>query len=116
MSIWAVANGFLDDLPVADAKRFETDLLLFMDASHPEIGEAIRSSGDLSEETEGQLRAAVQEFKGTFAPSGAAPPPREASAEELEEEGQEAVRRYRPSPQEVERKAGPAGQGSQGAP
>jgi F-type H+-transporting ATPase subunit alpha len=117
ISIWAVTNGLLDDIPVSDVKRFETDFLLFMDASRPEIGQAIRNSGDLSEDTESQLKAAVEEFKGTFAPSGDAPPPKEAEAEELEGEEQEAVRRFRrPKPEDVERKAGPAGQGSQGAP
>src|SRR5205823_2888150 len=81
ISIWAVTNGLLDDIPVADVKRFETDFLLFMDASHPEVGQAIRSSGDLSEESEAALKAAVEEFMGTFAPSAGASPPREAEAE-----------------------------------
>src|SRR5207245_377635 len=63
MEIWTVTNGYLDDLPVADVKRFEEQFLTFMDASHPDVGTAIRSSGDLSEETEASLRAAVEQFK-----------------------------------------------------
>jgi F-type H+/Na+-transporting ATPase subunit alpha len=98
MAIWAVTNGFLDDLPIADAKRFETQFIEFMDATHPEIGQAIRSSGDISEETEASLRTAVEEFKSSFAASGVPEPPKEAEAEALEGEGQESVKRYRPAP------------------
>jgi F-type H+-transporting ATPase subunit alpha len=98
MVIWAVTNGHLDDIPVADAKRFESLFVEFLDATHPEIGKQIRSSGDLSDETEAALRTAVEEFKESFSPSAEAPPPKEAEAEALEEEGQETVQRYRPPP------------------
>ncbi len=98
MVIWAVTNGHLDDLAVADAKRFETQFIEFMDATHPEIGQAIRSSGDLSDETESSLRSAVEEFKSSFATSEAPPPPQEEDAEALESEEQESVKRYRPPP------------------
>jgi F-type H+-transporting ATPase subunit alpha len=98
MAIWAVTNGYLDDLPVGDAKRFEEQLQTFMEQRHPEIGKAIRESGDLPEENEGALRQAVEEFKGTFSPSGEALPPKEAEAEELEREDEEKMRRYRPKP------------------
>ena len=40
ISIWVVSNGFLDDLPVADARRFEEQLHAWLDANHPEVGEA----------------------------------------------------------------------------
>jgi F-type H+-transporting ATPase subunit alpha len=102
MVIWAVTNGFLDDVPIADAKRFETQFVEFMDATHPELGKEIRSSGDLSDETEAALRQAVQEFKDSFSPSAEAPPPKEAEANALEEEGQETVQRYRPPPPPAE--------------
>jgi F-type H+-transporting ATPase subunit alpha len=83
---------------VADAKRFETQFLEFMDATHPDIGSTIRSSGELSDETEEALRRAVQEFKSSFAPSGSPPPPKDEEAEALESEEQESVKRYRPPP------------------
>ncbi len=117
ISIWSVANGFLDDLPLADAKRFETGLLEFMDLSHPEVGQAIKASGDLSDETEAALRSAIDDYKRTFAPSGEAPPPKEAEMEALTDEEQETVKRYqRPTAEEFQQKAGPAGEGGQFAP
>jgi F-type H+-transporting ATPase subunit alpha len=117
ISIWAVANGFLDDLPLADAKRFETGLIEFMDLAHPEVGEAIRRGGDLSDETEAALRSAIEDYKRTFEPSGEVAPPHEAEADALTDEEQETVKRYqRPTAEEFEQKAGPAGEGGQFAP
>src|SRR5439155_5278746 len=98
MAIWAVTNGYLDDLPVADVKRFEEQFLSFMEQRHPEIGEGIREGGDLSEDGEGALRQAVEGFKGQFSPSGDVPPPKEAEADALEREDEETMRRYRPKP------------------
>src|SRR4029453_2351897 len=47
IAIWAGGNGYLDDIPVEDARRFEAELLEFMDASHPDVGEHIRNEGTL---------------------------------------------------------------------
>ena len=116
MSLWAVTNGLLDDLPVADSKRFETGFLEFMDLSHPEIGQGIKESGDLNEEAEVALRSAVEEYKKTFAPSGGPAAPKEAAADELTDEEQETIRTHRRTRQDFEETAGPAGEGSQGAP
>src|SRR5215210_5141945 len=56
ISIWAGGNGYLDDIPVEDVQRFETELLEFMDASHPDVGEHIRAQGTLPEEVEAKLK------------------------------------------------------------
>ena len=37
IAIWAGGNGYLDDIPVEDVRRFEAELLEFMDASHPDV-------------------------------------------------------------------------------
>jgi F-type H+-transporting ATPase subunit alpha len=111
ISIWAGANGYLDDLPVEDARRFERELLEFMDASHPDVGEHIRNEGTLPDEVEATLKEAVEQFKGRFRPSGERPAPREKDADPMAEgtEGQDSVKRYRRSPEEFESEAGPAG-------
>jgi F-type H+/Na+-transporting ATPase subunit alpha len=111
--IFAVSNGFLDDLPVADARRFESELLQFISLRHPEVGRAIVETGSLSEELSGQLRDATQAFKDGFVPSEGAKSPKEATAAPLTDEEQEAMKRYRrPTPEEFSQKAGPAGQAS----
>jgi F-type H+-transporting ATPase subunit alpha len=117
ISIWFVTNGMIDDLPAADAKRFEEGLHAWLDANRSEIAQHIREKGDFPPEVEEQLRAAVEEFKRDFVPSGQAAAPAQEEAEGLTEEEQERLRRYRrPTEQEFREKAGPAGAGSAGAP
>ncbi|HXF57124.1 MAG TPA: F0F1 ATP synthase subunit alpha [Actinomycetota bacterium] len=107
MVIFAVTNGYLDDVPVADCKRFEAELLGFLRTRYPEIGRRIADTGDLAEETEEALRAAIKEFRATFQTSEGARALREAEAAPLSEEEQEALKRFRrPTPEEYERKAG----------
>ena len=73
MSIYAVTNGYLDAIPVADAKRFETEFLEYMESRHPEVGRHIAEQGDLPDEVEGKLKSALEEFSKQFAPSEEGP-------------------------------------------
>jgi F-type H+-transporting ATPase subunit alpha len=99
ISIWAVANGFTDDLPLPDVRRFESELHEFLRERHDDLCEHIRGEGSLPEEIEGKLREAVEEFKNQFSPSGEERPPKEAEAGELEgEEEQEKLKRKRRKP------------------
>ena len=91
-------------------RRFERELLEYMDASAPDVGEHIRNEGTLPDEVEAKLREAVEQFKSRFRPSGDRPAPREDADPMAEgEEGQDSVKRYRRSPEEFEAEAGPAG-------
>jgi F-type H+-transporting ATPase subunit alpha len=61
--IWAVTNGYLDNVPVAKVRAFETGFLRFLGSSHPEIGQAIVKERTLSDATIDALKKAVVEFK-----------------------------------------------------
>jgi F-type H+-transporting ATPase subunit alpha len=61
--LFALTNGFLDDVPVNRVRTFEAAFHRFMQSTHPEIGETIQSSGLLSDETAEALRRAIVEFK-----------------------------------------------------
>jgi F-type H+-transporting ATPase subunit alpha len=63
--LYALNNGFLDDVPVDKIRDFEAAFHKFMGSSHPEIGDAIRSERVLSDETAKRLSDAVTEFKNT---------------------------------------------------
>jgi F-type H+-transporting ATPase subunit alpha len=65
--IYAGVNGYLDPLPVNRVRAFEDQLLTTIRTKHPEILEAIRSSKDLSDDTAGKLKAAVDAFAKSFA-------------------------------------------------
>ncbi|CAH1659406.1 F0F1 ATP synthase subunit alpha [Chelatococcus asaccharovorans] len=65
--IYAGVNGYLDPLPVNRVRGFEEALLGAVRTKHPEILEAIRTSKDLSDDTAGKLKAAVEDVAKTFA-------------------------------------------------
>ncbi|MGH2671692.1 MAG: F0F1 ATP synthase subunit alpha, partial [Actinomycetota bacterium] len=73
MSIYAVTNGYLDDIPVDDAKRFEEELLQYLDTRHAEIARHIGTEGTLPEEVEAKLESAIEDFKRQFRPSEEGP-------------------------------------------
>ncbi len=64
--IYAGANGYLDDIPVSDVVKFESELYPFMDAKYPNILETIREEKKLSDQTIELLNSALDEFKSTF--------------------------------------------------
>ncbi|MCC6454352.1 MAG: F0F1 ATP synthase subunit alpha [Caldilineaceae bacterium] len=68
-SIWAVSNGFLDKIAVSDVKAWETAMHTYLDASHPEIGQAIMRSKDLDKDTTEALRLALTDFNQTWVPT-----------------------------------------------
>ena len=67
ISIWAITNGFTDDLPVESVQEFERELLDHMRTHHDDIRDTIRESGKLEEDTSKRLKSAVGEFKDSFA-------------------------------------------------
>jgi hypothetical protein len=57
---------------VEDAKRFIAEFLEYVGARVPEIGEHIKSKGDLPDELETKLKSEIADFKGSFQPTEAA--------------------------------------------
>ncbi len=66
MNLFAVTNGYLDEVPVADVKRWEQELHAYMDANHPEIGRTILRTQDLPDEMSDSLRLALETFNSTY--------------------------------------------------
>ncbi len=65
MALYAVTNGFVDDVPVEKVRDFEAAFLQFMESAHPGVGETIAQEKAMSKETLEALRTAVEEFKRT---------------------------------------------------
>ena len=70
MSLYAAAKGYIDDIPVHDVTRFEKELLAYLAANGPEIGESIRTEKKITDATEALLKKAIVNFKDTFAITG----------------------------------------------
>ena len=64
--IYVVTNKYLIDVPVADVTRFEKEFFEFLDTKYPEIPGAIAQEKVISDETDAKLKAAIEEFKGSF--------------------------------------------------
>ncbi len=65
-SIWAGGEGYLDDVPVEDVSRFEAEFLDYLQRSHSGVLDAIRETGQLSDDTVASLKDAIEEFKKGF--------------------------------------------------
>jgi F-type H+-transporting ATPase subunit alpha len=69
MTIYAVTNGFLDDVAVERIQEWEHGFHAFMAAQYPQVGQKIRTDKVLSKETEEELKRGTQAYKAT--PAGA---------------------------------------------
>jgi F-type H+/Na+-transporting ATPase subunit alpha len=79
MIIFAVTNGFIDDVPVNQVREWERGFHQFMATSYPNIGEGLRTGKTLTKEIEADLRRAIEAYKkGPGAPKVAAPRAEEA--------------------------------------
>jgi F-type H+-transporting ATPase subunit alpha len=65
MILYAVTNGYLDDILVDKINAAEEAFHRFMETNHPEIGKAIASEKTLSDRTEEALKNAITQFKQT---------------------------------------------------
>ena len=65
--IFAGANGYLDDIAVSSVTKFEADLMPFMEAKYSNILDSIRSEKKISDDTDAELRKAIEDFKASFA-------------------------------------------------
>jgi F-type H+-transporting ATPase subunit alpha len=61
--IFAVTNGYLDDVAIDQVKGWEAGFHEHMAASHPEIREEIRTKKAMSDELIGRLRKAIEAYQ-----------------------------------------------------
>jgi F-type H+-transporting ATPase subunit alpha len=66
VSIWAGTTGQLDDVPLEDIRRFEEEFLDQVQRTRPGIFDAIRETGDLSDDTATALKDAIEDFRSGF--------------------------------------------------
>ena len=65
--IYAGTRGFLDAIPVAKVNEFELELLTIMRTDHKDVLDAIRTSKQLTPETEQKLKGILEPFAKRFA-------------------------------------------------
>ena len=64
--LWAMQNGFLDDVAVEKVKDWQAKLTQFLMDRKASLLENVRKEGAISDALAGELKAAVGEFKQTY--------------------------------------------------
>ena len=67
MILYALTNGYLDDIPVKDVLRFESELSRYLEENNVELLNEIRETGNLPDED--NINAAIEAFKKQFVPT-----------------------------------------------
>ncbi|MFA5032322.1 MAG: F0F1 ATP synthase subunit alpha [bacterium] len=64
--LYAVINGYLDDVPVEQVPSFEQKFHKFIETNYPEVGNRINKERELKPDLEEALKKAIVEFKKTI--------------------------------------------------
>ncbi len=65
--IYAASNGYMDELPVESIKRYESELLDFVHATHADIISDLRVQKALTDDVVAKLKSALTSFTERFA-------------------------------------------------
>src|SRR6187401_97401 len=66
--LWAVQNGYVDEVDVERVKQYQTQLTEFLITRRPEVLQRIAKEQALSDDLTAAVRAAMDEFKQTWRP------------------------------------------------
>ena len=66
VSVWSGTTGQLDEVPLEDIRRFDSEFLAYMDRSAPAVFDSIRTTSDLSDDSLSVLEKSMGEFKKQF--------------------------------------------------
>jgi F-type H+-transporting ATPase subunit alpha len=69
VSIWAGTTGKMDDVAVQDIRRFESELLNYVEMNAPELFDSLATASKLEDDAVKQLDELVGDFKRGFSPS-----------------------------------------------
>ncbi len=64
--VWAATNGFVDDVPVAQVRHFEAELLKFLDAGGSGLLAALRDKKQINDDVKKTLTSTLEEFKKRY--------------------------------------------------
>src|SRR5262249_38229797 len=70
--IWAANNGYTDDVPVPEVRKFEAELLRFIENSQPGVLQALREKKAIDDDIQKDLEQLLKDFKERWAEEGQA--------------------------------------------
>jgi F-type H+-transporting ATPase subunit alpha len=86
VSIWSGTTGKLDEVPVEDVKRFDSEFLDYIGASHGSVFDVIRETKVLGDDTVAELEKAIDAFKAQFTTTSGELLVKDVPVEALEEQ------------------------------
>ena len=69
MSLYAATNNWLRDYPVSAVKRYEAEMLKFVETNDPDIFEEIKKFKKLDDALKARMDKILEDFKSTFDPN-----------------------------------------------
>ena len=63
--IWSATNGYTDDVPLDQIRRFETELLRFVENSQPGLLANMREKKAVNDDIKAEMKQALEDFKAT---------------------------------------------------
>jgi F-type H+-transporting ATPase subunit alpha len=66
LSIFAATNGYIDEVPVSEVRRYEREMLAYLETSHGGIVGALRAKPEMTKEVTEQTHGALKTFAGIF--------------------------------------------------
>jgi F-type H+-transporting ATPase subunit alpha len=64
VTLFAAVNGYLSDVKVEEVRPFLEQALKFMRYKHKELLQLLQEKGELSADSEAELRAALDDYRG----------------------------------------------------
>ncbi|MEJ2699397.1 MAG: F0F1 ATP synthase subunit alpha, partial [Desulfuromonadales bacterium] len=64
--IYAANNGFVDEYPVSVLRRYETELVSFLESKHGQLLADLKQKKAIDDDLDGRIKSALNEFKGQF--------------------------------------------------
>jgi F-type H+-transporting ATPase subunit alpha len=83
LAIFAGTNGYVDEVPTSEVRRYEREMLAYVEGSRPKILESLRAKPELTKELTEEVHAALKDFAEIFV----ADPKKAAAAAEKKSEG-----------------------------
>ncbi len=69
ISLYTAVKGYLDDIAIADVRRFEAEFLSYVKNQHDDVLQSIRDTKDMVADNETKLKEVIEKFKKGFAAS-----------------------------------------------
>ena len=66
ITLFAATNGYSDNVPLERVRAWESDLLRYMETSHPEIGKDIGETKRITDENQAAMHEAIKTFNTTW--------------------------------------------------